>query len=251
MGNAVRADHTDPRPEASVDDAVALARRLLIAGEAELTRSERRRRDRLGRLVADPSGRALLFALTDQVLRIDDDRRAARRFSSIVRQHSSDALGPIDRLLLRAGAAVAPRLAGVVMPLVTRRIVAETRGVVLPADDPAFARHVRKRADQGVRLNVNPLGEAILSDAEADARLAAVLARIVRPDVDYVSLKITSVVANLDPFAFEQSVERIAERLRTVYRAALNAGPVTFVNLDMEEYRDLELSLASFTRVLD
>lgn len=251
MGNAVRADHTVPHREASVDDAVALARRLLLAGEAELTASERRRRERLGRLIADPDGRELLFALTDQVLRIDDHRRAASRFSSIVGRHSSNALGPIDRLLLRAGALVAPWLPRIVMPLVTRRIVAETRGVVLPADDPAFARHVRKRAEQGVRLNVNPLGEAILSDAEADERLAMVLERIVRPDVDYVSLKITSVVANLDPFAFEQSVDRIADRLRTVYRAATNADPVTFVNLDMEEYRDLELSLASFMRVLD
>lgn len=251
MGNAVRADRTVSHREASVDDAVALARRLMVAGEAELTRGERRRRDRLGRLIADPDGRELLFALTDQVLRIEDDRGAARRFSSIVRQHPSNALGPIDRLLLRVGATVAPWFPRIVMPLVTRRIVAETRGVVLPADDPAFARHVRKRAEQGVRLNVNPLGEAILSDAEADARLAMVLARIERADVDYVSLKITSVVANLDPFAFEQSVDRIAERLRTVYRTATDADPFTFVNLDMEEYRDLELSLASFMRVLD
>lgn len=251
MGNAVRADRTVSHREASVDDAVALARRLMVAGEAELTRGERRRRDRLGRLIADPDGRELLFALTDQVLRIEDDRGATRRFSSIVRQHPSNALGPIDRLLLRVGATVASWLPRMVMPLVTRRIVAETRGVVLPADDPAFARHVRNRAEQGVRLNVNPLGEAILSDAEADARLAMVLARIERADVDYVSLKITSVVANLDPFAFEQSVDRIAERLRTVYRTATNADPVTFVNLDMEEYRDLELSLASFMRALD
>ena len=84
MGNAVRADHTVPHREASVDDAAALARRLLLAGEAELTASERRRRERLGRLVADPDGRELLFSLTDQVLRIDDHRRAASRFSSIV-----------------------------------------------------------------------------------------------------------------------------------------------------------------------
>lgn len=263
------ADPTHPRPAAAedarhttdptgvpgddrlVEDAVALARRLLAAGEAQLSRRERRQRRRLGDLIADPDGRELLFELTDQVLRVDDRHRAAERFADIVDRHRTDALGPIDRLLLHTGAAVAPRMPRLVMPLVERRIVAETKGVVLPADDPAFARHVARRAEEGVRLNVNPLGEAILSDAEADARLAAILDRIGRTDVDYVSLKISAVVANLDPFAFEHSVGRICDRLRTVYRSAQAADPTTFVNLDMEEYRDLELSLQSFMRVLD
>ena len=250
-GPTLRAAETAARDAHLADEAVALARRLHVAGEAELTRRERRQRSRLGRLVADPDGRELLFELTDQVLRIDDRSRAATRFAGIVRQRRTGALGPLDRLLIEAGAVLAPRLPAVVMPLVQRRIVAETQGVVLPADDPAFARHVTRRAAEGARLNVNPLGEAILSDAEADARLRTILARIRRADVDYVSLKISAVVANLDPFAFEHSVERICDRLRTVYRTAGAARPVTFVNLDMEEYRDLELSLESFVRVLD
>ena len=77
------------------------------------------------------------------------------------------------------------------------------------------------------------------------------LRQIARPDVDYVSIKISALVANLDPLAFEHSVERITERLREVYRAAEAATPRVFVNLDMEEYRDLELSLVSFMHVLD
>jgi RHH-type transcriptional regulator, proline utilization regulon repressor / proline dehydrogenase / delta 1-pyrroline-5-carboxylate dehydrogenase len=250
-GPIVRAAEAAARDAALTDHAVALARRLLVAGEAQLTRRERRQRERLGRLIADPDGRELLFELTDQVLRIDDRSRAARRLAGIVSRHPPDALGPVDGTLLRTAALVAPLLPAVVMPLVERRIVAETRGVVLPADDPAFARHVARRAEQGVHLNINPLGEAILSDAEADARLGTILDRIRRPDVDYVSLKISAVVAHLDPFAFEHSVEQIRDRLRTVFRTAQAARPATFVNLDMEEYRDLELSLESFMRVLD
>ncbi len=234
------------------DRAVALARSLLTTSEREITPGERRRRARLGRLIDDEDGRSLVFALTDEVLRISDPGRAAARFAAIVSAHgTTPALGPIDRVLLRAGALLAPRLSRLVMPLVTHRIAAETHGVVLPADDPAFARHVQRRANEGVRLNINPLGEAILSDAEACARLDDLLARIARADVDYVSVKISSVVANLTPFAFDDSVERIVERLRVIYRAAEQATPRTFVNLDMEEYRDLELSLVSFMRVLD
>ncbi|MFT4865652.1 MAG: RHH-type proline utilization regulon transcriptional repressor/proline dehydrogenase, partial [Ilumatobacter sp.] len=50
--------------------------------------------------------------------------------------------------------------------------------------------------------------------------------------------------------AFEDSVRRVIERLRTLYRAAGAATPTTFVNLDMEEFRDLDLTLDAFIAVL-
>ena len=160
-------------------------------------------------------------------------------------------LGTIDALLLRAGAAaatIAPRL---LMPLVVRRIRAETRGVVLSSTDPEFADHVRMRLSQGVDLNVNVLGEAILSDAAASERLIALRARLARPDVSYVSVKISVLCANLDQLAFDDSVDRVCVHLRTLYRDARAKAPHAFVNLDMEEYKDLALTIAAFTKVLD
>ena len=72
-----------------------------------------------------------------------------------------------------------------------------------------------------------------------------------RPDVGYVSVKISALCANLDVLAFDHEVERIADRLRTVYAVALERDPPVFVNLDMEEYRDLDLTVEAFCRVLD
>ncbi|MEN9645131.1 MAG: proline dehydrogenase/delta-pyrroline-5-carboxylate dehydrogenase [Actinomycetota bacterium] len=203
-------------------------------------------------MVHDDQLRALTFALTDEVLRFDDDARAAARFTAIVDEIGVPAsLGAADRAMLRTGARLAERVPRLVMPLVRQRIVRESNGVVLRADDPAFAQHVARRAEDGFALNVNVLGEAILSDAEADERLRLVRERIMRPDVTYVSLKISAVVANLDVLAFDASVDRICERLRVLYRDAERAVPRTFVNLDMEEFRDLPLTLAALTRVLD
>ncbi len=233
------------------DEAVELARRLLSTSLQDESPREIRRRERLGALLADERGRQMIFALTDQVLRIDDPDLAARRFADVVRRHPTDAVGRIDALLLRAGALVAPRLPRIVMPLVVKRIKAETHGIVIPADDPDFADHLERRAHDGVKINVNPLGEAILSDAEADERFASVLERIARTDVDYVSVKVSAIVANLDAMAFEMSLDRICDRLRSLYRAAESASVPTFVNLDMEEYRDLELTVQSYMRVLD
>jgi RHH-type proline utilization regulon transcriptional repressor/proline dehydrogenase/delta 1-pyrroline-5-carboxylate dehydrogenase len=234
-----------------IDAAINLAAEMLAASHADESRAERRNRLRLGRLVSDPVGREFTLALTDQVLRIDDRQRAAERFGDLVDELGAPpTLGPLDRAMVTVGARLAPRIARVVMPLVQRRIVAETRGVVLPADDPDFARYVARRHADGVRLNINVLGEAILSDAEAERRMRQVSDRIVRPDVDYVSVKISAIVANLDVFAFDHSVERIAASLRTLYRLGREADPATFVNLDMEEYSDLDLTVAAFTQVL-
>ena len=204
-------------------------------------------------VVADPALRELTFALTDEVLRVDEPRRAAERFRAIVGEVGvPSSLGVVDRWLLRIGARAAAVVPSLVMPLVRRRIIREANGVVLPADDPAFAEHLARRAAKRMRVNVNVLGEAILSDAEADARLDMLLQRIARPDVDYVSLKISAVVrqprrAGLRPLGRA----RLPTRLRTLYRAAMATEPPTFVNLDMEEYRDLSLTIAALCEVLD
>ncbi len=235
-----------------VERAADLAQRLLADSLACASRSERRQQARLAGVVEDAALRELTFALTDEVLRFETPRRAALRFRSIVDDIGvPSSLGVVDRVLLRAGAVMAPLLPWIVMPLVRARIVRESRGVVLSANDPSFSRHAAARAADGFGLNVNVLGEAILSDAEAAERMAMIRERIVRTDVDHVSLKISAVVANLDVLAFDHSVERISECLRVLYRDATTCAPLTFINLDMEEYRDLSLTIAALTRVLD
>lgn len=231
---------------------VAHAEHLLTDSLTGTTRAEARQRDRLAAVVQDERLRALTFALTDEVLRFDEHRRAAARFRSIVHEVGvPSSLGIVDKLSLRIGAVVAPVLPWIVMPLVRRRIIKESNGVVLPADDPAFAEHLARRRGERFPLNVNVLGEAILSDTEADERMRLIRERVARPDVDYVSLKISAVVANLDVLAFDHSVDAICDRLRVLYRDAQQARPAVFVNLDMEEYRDLPLTIASLIRVLD
>ena len=240
---------TLPHDQSSIAVAAERAEGLLARSLAATTRKERRQQARLAAVVHDEQLRALTFALTDEVLRFGADRRAAARLRSIVADVGvPSSLGRVDRVLLRVGSLVAPILPWVVMPMVRSRIIRESNGVVLAADDPAFARHAAQRSADGFRLNVNVLGEAILSDAEAAQRMSLIRARIARPDVTYVSLKISAVVANLDVLAFDQSVDRICACLRALYRDAIVDG--TFINLDMEEYRDLPLTIAALTRVL-
>ena len=215
------------------------------------TREEAGRSARLARLLADEDGRDLLLDLTDQVMRIHDPARSARRLRELTSAGVPTSLGGFDRLGLKTLGSVAPFGPKTAQGLVSWRVDKDTSGVILPADDPAFSRYLARRKAEGFRLNVNVLGEAILGDREADERARRVTELIRRPDVDYVSVKISAICANLDVLAWDNSLARIEGKLTSLYRAARDASPRTFVNLDMEEYRDLELSVEAFMRVLD
>ncbi len=77
--------------------------------------------------------------------------------------------------------------------------------------------------------------------------------------MEYISVKVSSVFSQIDLVAFGATMERVTERLRTLYRQAMAHhyahpdGRVTpkFINLDMEEYADLDLTVAAFREVLD
>jgi len=237
---------------AVVEEAEALAAQLLGAARRDRDLGERLRSARVARLLGDEESVQFILALTDEVLRIRDPRRAARHLVELVEQSPAPRfLGRADRLALAVGTRLAPKIPRIVLPLVRERVRAEFGGVVLPLEERAFARHAARRAKQGIRLNLNVLGEAILGENEADKRFRAVLGQLDRPEVDYVSVKISSICSQINVLAFDAEVERIAERLRKLYDAAARHRPAKFVNLDMEEYRDLGLTVAVFERVLD
>jgi RHH-type proline utilization regulon transcriptional repressor/proline dehydrogenase/delta 1-pyrroline-5-carboxylate dehydrogenase len=241
----------------TVVDEAGLVARTEERALALLTRSiegassaERRRAVRLGRLVGDDAGRDFVLDLTDRVLRIRDPARSAQTLRRLVSRGVPASVRGLDRVGLAALSGFAPVLPGLVGRLVDARVGRDTDDVILPFDDPGFAGYVRRRTREGFRVNVNVLGEAILGDDEADRRLAAVVDRIRRRDVRHVSVKISAICANLDVLAEADSLARIEERLAVLYREARRARPRVLVTLDMEEYRDLELSVRSVVRTL-
>ncbi|HEU5082052.1 MAG TPA: bifunctional proline dehydrogenase/L-glutamate gamma-semialdehyde dehydrogenase [Acidimicrobiales bacterium] len=233
------------------DESVDLVLRWLTAAQAAETGEDRRSARRLHRLVDDPGGVAFTMQFVDRVIRPDDVRVAAGQLHELAggRAPLPRFLSPVDRVLLRAGATLAPRLPHVVMPLARRRMRQIVGHLVVDAHGAAMDRHLGQRRAQGFDLNVNLLGEAVLGEREAARRLEKTIALLDDPHVDYVSVKISGIASQLQHWAWEDSLDRIADRLRTILRAA--AGRGTFVNLDMEEYHDLELTMAAFRRVLD
>jgi RHH-type transcriptional regulator, proline utilization regulon repressor / proline dehydrogenase / delta 1-pyrroline-5-carboxylate dehydrogenase len=233
-----------------VEQSVALAAELLVAARAGTSRRERRRQLRLRRLLASESGTRLVFSLADRVLRPTDVRTAARQLVGVTAA-ATDGVSAADRALLRLAAWAAGPAPGPVVGLVAARLRRETGALVYPAEPAPLGRRLARLRAAGRRPNLNLLGEAILGWEEAGNRTAAVEELLRRPDVDCVSVKVSSVAAGLSLVDFEGSVARITGPLRHLYRVAGASGQAKLVNLDMEEHRDLDLTVESFLTALD
>lgn len=228
----------------------ALAEDLLRAALAQRTATEGAQARRMAGLISDPAAKALSMAMTDRIIRSSDAVRAARGWRAVLSCFGvPQGFGWIDRSMLRVGALASRILPSVVMTAVQQRLRADSRGVILPAESAPLAAYLAERRADGTRVNVNQLGEAILGEEEAGRRLDAVLALLARPDIDYVSVKISAIFSQIHLLAWDATLAEVKARLRKLYRAAAPGGK--FVNLDMEEYRDLALTVAAFREVLD
>lgn len=234
-----------------IERTTRLAERVVEDSLAASSRRDRSRTRKIERLLDHPGNLEFVLRLTDEVLRIGDVRRGARRFRDLVKdQREWKDMGRRDALLAHAGAWASRFLPGPVMRVVAWRVRSELSGFVVSADGTSLARHIERQRRRGFRTNLNLLGESVLGDDEAQSRLDALIEILRRRDVEYVSVKVSSICARINRLAFDDEVERIAARLRRLYDAAILSTPPKFVNLDMEEYRDLEITATVFKKVL-
>lgn len=249
--------HT-PSP-AFTERAVALAEQWQHRANQLRTRTERRRQAQMVRLLAHPGATVLLSRLIDQSFRSRSARRVADQIRHLLgTQGTMPFLTLPERALLGLFRALPTPLAALAVPLLIDRLRAASKGMIIAGEPQPLRDHLRTRRAQGVRLNLNQLGEAVLGEAEAAARLATSIKDLEDPEVEVISVKISTLYSQISPLAFEETVAVLRERLRAVYRAAIGnpfvhphgSRTAKCVNLDMEAYRDLELTVRAFMDTL-
>ncbi|MDA2892826.1 bifunctional proline dehydrogenase/L-glutamate gamma-semialdehyde dehydrogenase [Mycolicibacterium sp. BiH015] len=205
---------------------------------------------RLADVLRDPSGLDFTVGFVDRVIRPDDNRVAAANLRELART-APGFLPRHLRLLITLGAALSLVLPDLVVPIARKALRGMVSHLLVDASEARLGRSIARIKARGAGLNVNLLGEAVLGRSEADRRLRGTEALLARPDVDYVSIKVSATVAPHSPWAFEEAVDHVVHSLLPLYTLAANAPSSKFINLDMEEYRDLDMTIAVFTRLLD
>ena len=241
------------------EEAAQLAAGIQRLANGAMDRQERAMQGRIARMMGDAPGKVFTTALTDQAFRARDPGRVADQLRHLLDTHGVPRyMTTLERLQLRAFGLLSPLAARLLTPALQAHLRREMDRVLLPAKEDALAARLAGRNEEGIRVNLNHLGEAILGEEEACHRLATYQADVARPDVRCVSVKGSSIYSQLSLLAWEDTLSVLSERMRLLYRTAMANPHVRpdgtqepkLVVLDMEEYRDVHLTLALFTRVL-
>jgi len=204
----------------------------------------------LAGVLKDPHGLDFTVGFVDRVVRPEDLSVAAANLAGLASKVPAF-LPWYMRSAVRIGGIIAPIAPWLVIPISRRVLRGMVGHLIVDATDAKLGKAIAKIRAHDVRLNVNLLGEAVLGDKEAARRLEGTHRLLARSDVDYVSIKVSSTVAPHNSWAFEEAVDHVVQSLTPLFRRAAASPTAKFINLDMEEYKDLDLTIAVFTRILD
>ena len=206
--------------------------------------------EQLAGVLKDPNGLPFTVGFVDGVIRPEDDNVSGRNLGRIANLAPSF-LPWYMKSAVGLGGKLASKVSWPTVP-VARRVLREMVGhLIVDASDEKLGDAIAELTKTGNRLNVNLLGEAVLGDHEAERRLSETKRLLARPDVDYVSIKVSAVSGPHSHWAYDEVVAEAVRRLTPLYELAASTSPTKFINLDMEEYKDLDMTIEVFTKILD
>lgn len=241
-------------------EAITLAKIWQNRANQLLTHEEKGIQEQMLRLVTHPLDKAILTQLIDQSFRSESPARVADQIDNLIREYGvPDFFTKVEKLLVQMFIGIGKHVPSLLVPKMIDKMRHDSSRAIIPGEDDALHAHLLKRKKQGIRMNINHLGEALLGENEAVSRMNTYLMDLQNPEIEYISIKISTLYSQINSLAFEQTLNILKERLARLLKAAgqnffiRHDGQVVpkFINLDMEEYRDLEITAALFEQTLN
>ncbi len=245
--------------EIILSEAKALATRWQSNIENNRDASEKRFHAIMKRMLKDPKNKIFLIELLDQSFRSLDNNRIANQLEYIFNKYENTSFfTEFEQLLVWAF-----RNAGVYMPFISvplfiQYLRNDIKNIVIKGEDESLNDHLQKRRDEQTRVNINVIGEAVLGEREAQERVEKYVHILQNPNIDYISIKISTIFSQINPLSYDWSVNQISSKLQRIFHAAMENSFINnegnkefkFINLDMEEYRDINMTIDVFTKTL-
>ena len=243
-----------------IEEAAALAEAWQTRANELLTSEEKGIQAQMKRLLTHPMDKVVLTQMIDRSFRSHDNKRVADQVNSILSYHGvPDFFSRVEKLLIQMFLGLGRHLPALSVPKMIETMRHNSSRAIIPGEAETLHAHLTKRKSQGVRMNINHLGEALLGEEEASRRLQTYIQDMKNPDIEYISVKISTIYSQISSLALDHTVSVLKERLSALYREARGnyftrsdgSRVPKFVNLDMEEYRDLEITYQAFIQTLD
>jgi proline dehydrogenase len=233
--------------------------KLYTTSQASITPAERREQNMYATMVEKPSDKKFLVKMLDESSQIRDNRKLAKRIKTLIDEYGvPEFLSPRDRMLFKMYQSFGYHFYPIAIPIIKHRLRTDTSRVILDAARPALTKHLAERNHEDIGQNVNLLGEVVLGNEEADRRYQNTIEALKQPDINYISVKISGIYAQTHALNYEESFPELVRRMSELYQTAIDYPYVDekgnkrpkFVNLDMEEYKDFDLTIRVFKATL-
>ncbi|EQB39381.1 1-pyrroline-5-carboxylate dehydrogenase [Sulfurimonas hongkongensis] len=213
-------------------------------------RSEKKFHAIMKRLLSNPRNKIFLIELLDQSFRSQDNNRIADQLEYIFNKYNNTTFfTEFEQLLVWLFRNLGIYLPAISVPLFITYLRGDIKDIVIKGEDRSLNKHLQKRLAEKTRVNINIIGETVLGEDEAKDRVSKYISALENPNIDYVSIKISTIFSQINPLAYDWSVEQISLSLQDIYRAAQENNS-KFINLDMEEYKDINLTIDVFIKTL-
>ncbi len=235
------------------------AKEFLAKADQELTPEEVKEQKKFASLIQTPANKILLSKMLDESSQVRDSRKLAKRMKLLIKEYGvPDFFNSFDQFQLKLFTSFGYMFDKISIPLFKARLRKETDKIIISEERPALTGHLSGRWNSRIGQNVNLLGEVVLGDGEANNRYVHYLEALKEPDINYISIKLSGIYAQIHSLSYEQNKKDLCELVAAVYRQAMKYTYADqdgnekhkFVNLDMEEYKDMELTLDVFISVL-
>lgn len=240
-------------------EVVDFAKEFLERAEKELTPAELKEQKKYAIMVQNTNDKLLLSKMLDESSQIRNSRKLSKRMKILLDRYGvPQFFSKSDTLLLKLFAWFGFYFDFIAVPIFKKRLRLETANVIINEEDHVLNKHLTSRKQQKIGQNVNLLGEVVLGDGEADHRYNHYIEALTYPNINYISVKLSGIYARINPLNYEQNKKDLCERMAHIYQQAMDypyideqgVSHAKFVNLDMEEYKDTELTLDVFKTVL-
>ncbi|MFV0390768.1 MAG: proline dehydrogenase family protein [Paludibacteraceae bacterium] len=235
------------------------ARQFMSKAQDEIRDEERVEQNKYADLVQNPNDKVLMTKMLDETSQIRDNKKLAKRIRLLLKEYGTPGFFTgSEKAMLGLFNSIGYLFSAISVPIFKKYLHNYTRSIIINERPDLLNKHLADRNKQDIGQNVNLLGEVVLGDGEARKRYEHYLEALQDPRINYISVKLSGIYAQINPLNYETCKKELCQLMGNIYQQAMEypykdeQGNITykFVNLDMEEYKDCELTLDVFVAVL-
>ncbi len=217
-----------------------------------ISSSEKEFHFKMQKLLNNPTSKVMLIELLDRSFRCENKNASFELIQHTLSKYGiADFFTPFEKMLLFAFVNFGRFAPSLSVPFFISHLRNDTKNMVLDSAADSLKQHIHKRKNENnITLNINLIGEEVLGNLESEFRMEKYKEALKSTYITYMSVKITTIFSQINIIDFEYSKNEIIKRLDILYALALEEekkqGIEKFISLDMEEFRDLELTVAAF-----